>query len=164
MVSFWWVVKTWTQTTVFRGVPASSEALSMSHSLFRTVAWTQMQLLWGTPTLVQPYPWAIIPSVVYLFQCYFTHSHSAFRSAPAPTRPYPWPQSLQGCICCVVDLCTATDALRCTCCSLDLSLGENPFRGVPAAAQVCLQPKTLWGVPILLWTHPHWVPKRTIAI
>ena len=49
-----------------------------------------------------------MPSEIYLLQCGLTHSHSPFRSKPAPTRPYPWLQTLQGCTCSVVVLSMAT--------------------------------------------------------
>ena len=46
---------------------------------------------------------------VHLLQRGLTHSHSPFRSVPTPTWPYPWLQSLQGCIICsAVGLSMAT--------------------------------------------------------
>lgn len=57
------------------------------------------------------------------------------------------------CTCCGIDLSTATYASRCTFSSADLSLGHNPFRGVPAIAQIQPWAQALWDLPELAWAY-----------
>ena len=64
--------------------------------------------------------------------------HCSFRGVPVPAWPSPWPQSLQGCTCCDVDLSTATDASRSTSSGVDLSTVTD--------ASGCLAP---------MWTYPQ---------
>ena len=125
-----------------------------------------------------------MPSEIYLLQCGLTHSYLPFRSKCAPTWPYPWLQSLQGCTCSVVGLSMATrfemlqhdlmHSHRCfevyllqrglilglqslqryTFCGTDITMATDALRCTFADMDL-LTATDASGCPAPAWTHPQ---------
>lgn len=109
------------------------------------MAWTypQPQLLRGRPVSAWSFPWATMPSEMYLLQHGLTHDCSPSRGVFAVSWAYPQPHTLGYSS---MTSSTATGVLRCAFSSMDLPLGHNPFRGPAAVAQGhrCCEMHLLW--------------------